>query len=222
MFRDLPKGAKGKSQSSSQSTKVTATPDGVEVEINDNGNIKRYTAPDMKTLLETHPELRGRVGGSSIHIGKPGKIPGTMNEQFERMRREMERMRKSFGRDFDDFDWSWPRIDKKPDKTKPGPLRRIEPKTNDQGPKLGVMIRPASPDVVSFLGLPSGVGLMVDQVVEGSKAEKIGLKPDDLVVKVNGKWIRSPADVADALRSAKGGTTVEYYRKGQKRSGGSK
>jgi serine protease Do/serine protease DegQ len=65
---------------------------------------------------------------------------------------------------------------------------------------LGVNIQTLTPDIAQSMGLDNTQGALVSQVVEGSAAEKAGIKAGDVVTAVNGK----PVKDAQGLRNAIG------------------
>ena len=232
-FRRLQQGGGGFDQrlkSSSSSTKINITPDGVEVEIKDGDKAaKRYTAKDMDSLLRKHPELEGRVSGWSSfrrqsrfpgrlfpgHLELPGfkvfpdfwGLPG-LGEDFEkRMEEQRRRFEKSFPGGKFDFDWSFD-FDAEAE---------VEVRGKD-GKKLGIYLRGGDHrSVASFLGLPTGTGIMIDKVKEDSSAARLKLRAGDFLVKLNGTWIRSAADVAKVLATGNEKLVAEFYRKGVKK-----
>ncbi|MFQ5506106.1 MAG: HEAT repeat domain-containing protein [Planctomycetota bacterium] len=93
-----------------------------------------------------------------------------------------------------------------------------EHETEESGPRLGIRVHEVSEELGSFLDLPEGVGLMIDEVLDDSLAERLGLEEGDLLTRLNGRWIRDAASVAKALKARKEGRhQVEYYRKGVKK-----
>ena len=97
---------------------------------------------------------------------------------------------------------------------------------------LGLNMAPVTDQTADDLNLPVKRGALVQSVVEGGPADDAGLRGGrtptgegiaaggDLIVKVDGKTIRDPDDVADAISSKKPGdeVEVEYYRGDDKRS----
>ncbi len=65
---------------------------------------------------------------------------------------------------------------------------------------LGVNIQTLTPDIAESMGLGNTQGALVSQVVDGSAAEKAGIKAGDVITAVNGK----PAKDAAALRNSIG------------------
>lgn len=51
--------------------------------------------------------------------------------------------------------------------------------------RLGILMRPVTPEVVPLLGLESERGVIVRSVVEGSSAEDAGIEPGDVIVGLN-------------------------------------
>lgn len=75
-----------------------------------------------------------------------------------------------------------------------------------------------------FFGVQSAAapnGLKIVRVVPGGAAEKLGLKQDDVLVSVNGKYMTQPADLVAMARTLNGGddVAVSYIRDGKELSG---
>jgi S1-C subfamily serine protease len=97
---------------------------------------------------------------------------------------------------------------------------------------LGVSTAPVSSDEAKSLKLPTSKGALVQDVTSGSPAAKAGLKAGstqlssglvgggDLIVKVAGKAISKPDDIAAALATKKPGdkVPVQFYRDGKLKS----
>jgi putative serine protease PepD len=71
---------------------------------------------------------------------------------------------------------------------------------------LGVLIADA---MSSENGSAFPVGAQIIEVTPGGAAEGIGLRPDDIVTKLNGKTISSASELTSAVRQQKAGTEVE-------------
>ncbi|MBK6940681.1 MAG: hypothetical protein IPH13_10855 [Planctomycetes bacterium] len=87
-----------------------------------------------------------------------------------------------------------------------------------EGPKLGVQIRGIEADdpLRAHLRLESGVGLLVESVVPGSLAERIGVERFDVVTKIGDTPIGEAADVLLALKEADDGLVeVHVLRAGK-------
>jgi putative serine protease PepD len=70
---------------------------------------------------------------------------------------------------------------------------------------LGVLISDA---MSSEDGSAFPVGALVIEVTPGGAADGIGIRPDDIVVKLNGKTISSASELTSAVRQEKAGTEV--------------
>jgi hypothetical protein len=78
---------------------------------------------------------------------------------------------------------------------------------------LGVMMREADAWRGRVDGLEPGTGLYVENVMPGTIAEVVGLRPGDIVAKLNGKPLRTAADVRAVLeaRAEDGELVVEWF-----------
>ncbi|MFB6291473.1 MAG: trypsin-like peptidase domain-containing protein [Candidatus Bipolaricaulia bacterium] len=56
---------------------------------------------------------------------------------------------------------------------------------------LGVWFQEITPEMGKKFGLKEGKGVLISEVIEGSPAEKAGLKPGDVIVKIDGTKITS-------------------------------
>ncbi|MFT7618672.1 MAG: beta-lactamase regulating signal transducer with metallopeptidase domain [Planctomycetota bacterium] len=70
---------------------------------------------------------------------------------------------------------------------------------------IGVHLQPFSNTLATTLGMPAGSGLIITKVVNGSNAERAGLKDNDPILKINGNY-----------------ASMEEIRAAKKRSGGKK
>ena len=64
---------------------------------------------------------------------------------------------------------------------------------------LGVNIQTLTPDIAESMELTNTQGALVSQVVEGSAAEKAGLKAGDVVTAINGKPVKDAAGLRNAI-----------------------
>jgi len=74
---------------------------------------------------------------------------------------------------------------------------------------LGVNITDVTAEHQEAFNLPSREGALVHDVMEGSPAEKAGLKHGDVIVGINGKPIKSQRELIDTVSSMPPGTKVE-------------
>ena len=83
---------------------------------------------------------------------------------------------------------------------------------------IGALVQDVTPEIAESLGL-SGKGALVAEVNEGGPAATAGLRPGDVVLKVNGAPISTGSDLTRAVGLAKAGDPikVEIRREGQTR-----
>jgi len=75
---------------------------------------------------------------------------------------------------------------------------------------LGVSIRTLTPDVAQSLGLTNGTsGALVAEVVKGSPAEKAGIEPGDVVTAINGKPVKTDAELRNTIGLMRIGDKVD-------------
>lgn len=85
---------------------------------------------------------------------------------------------------------------------------------------LGVQIQPITGDLADSLNLPQNRGEFVQAVEPGQSADNAGIKPGDVVTKVNGKDVTSDQTLSFIVANIAPGTRipVELYREGQRRT----
>ncbi len=90
------------------------------------------------------------------------------------------------------------------------------------GPLLGVLMIHTNNVINGTTMVTKTDGAIVDDVIANSAATEIGLRKGDKIVVINGKHIKTSADVTGLIASMKAGerVDVEYVRDGQRRSGG--
>ena len=83
---------------------------------------------------------------------------------------------------------------------------------------LGVQIKPVSEEVASVLGLDSGQGTQVGEVIADTPAEKAGLKAGDIVLRFDGKEIKEARDLTRAVANTAPDTAskIEILRRGER------
>lgn len=69
---------------------------------------------------------------------------------------------------------------------------------------LGLECVPVERTLGRHLGLKEGQGLIVMHVVEGSAADKAGLKPDDVLLRADNRELGSLKDLIDAVNASEG------------------
>jgi len=86
--------------------------------------------------------------------------------------------------------------------------------------QLGVVIQDLTHDLAGAMGIKQATGAVIAQVVEGSAADKAGLKVGDVVTAINGKAVHSSAQLRNAVGLLRVGEKVklEIIRDGRKRT----
>jgi len=74
---------------------------------------------------------------------------------------------------------------------------------------LGVSIYSVTPDIAQLYGLGDTQGALVSQVVEGSPADKAGIKTGDVITSVNGQNVKSNTELRNAVGMLRVGDKVE-------------
>lgn len=74
---------------------------------------------------------------------------------------------------------------------------------------LGVNIYTVTPDIARSLGLANTQGALVSQVIDGSPADKAGVKAGDVITSVNGQPIKSNAELRNAIGLLRVGDKVD-------------
>jgi predicted metalloprotease with PDZ domain len=77
------------------------------------------------------------------------------------------------------------------------------------GPRLGVQIRDLGKEDLATLKLSSQNGVVVNEVMKESAAEKAGVKAGDVVVQFDGENVRSAAQLTRLVRETAAGRTVK-------------
>jgi serine protease Do len=74
------------------------------------------------------------------------------------------------------------------------------PSMDGRGPMLGIDAEDVSGQLGSYFGVPDGTGILIREVRPGMAAEKAGVKAGDVIVKVDGKPVRTLAELRSQLR----------------------
>ncbi len=78
---------------------------------------------------------------------------------------------------------------------------------------MGVQVKPLTAADFKQLELPAGEGVSVEAVVLRGPAHKAGLLPGDILMEVNGKPVRNPDDIHDAVADMEPGSKVNLVLK---------
>lgn len=84
--------------------------------------------------------------------------------------------------------------------------------------RLGVRIETLNPDLAEYFDVQGGRGALVVEVIDGSAAERIGIKPGDVIVRVDGRDVADSDDLIRAIGESKGRVSVIVVRHGSRRT----
>ncbi len=85
--------------------------------------------------------------------------------------------------------------------------------------RIGVQITEVTKETAESFGLPKTMGALVNSVEKGGPAEKAGVEAGDIIVKVDGREVRSSAELPRIVTMVKPGSkvTLTVWRKGAQR-----
>src|SRR5437667_287475 len=75
--------------------------------------------------------------------------------------------------------------------------------------QLGVSIYSVTPDIAHSLGLSSAMGALVSQVVDGSPADKAGIRAGDVITTINGQNVKSNSELRNTIGLLRVGDKVD-------------
>jgi len=75
--------------------------------------------------------------------------------------------------------------------------------------QLGVSLFTVTPDIARSLGLASASGALVSQVVEGSPADKAGVRVGDVITSANGQPVRSNTELRNVIGLLRVGASLD-------------
>jgi len=84
--------------------------------------------------------------------------------------------------------------------------------------RLGVRVEKLTPELGEALGVPSGKGVVVIEVIEDTPAQKAGVRAGDVIVEVAGHEVSDREDLTKALNDEVGRVDIVLTRKGSRRT----
>jgi len=86
--------------------------------------------------------------------------------------------------------------------------------------QLGVMIGGVTQDLADYFEIDSTKGAMVNEILEGSAAEKAGLQVGDIILKINGRDVEGIGDLRNTIAMSAPGSEVRLlvHRNGKERT----
>jgi serine protease Do len=85
--------------------------------------------------------------------------------------------------------------------------------------KIGVQIQEVTKETAEAFGLPKQGGALVNSVVKGDPADKAGIEAGDIIIKADGRDVRTSSELPRIITAVKPGAKVvlTVWRKGQQR-----
>lgn len=175
----------------------------VKVDVTENGETKTYEADSMEALKKEHPEIHDLVAKHFLFLDGQNGFFGRFH--------------------FGPFGRGGPPMPGLPGGLRgpstPGerPLTEKGGELPPDGFRLGVWIGQMTDPLRYQLDLADGVGLLVESIVPGSLADRIGMQRFDVLVSVNGEKVGEPGAVRTILGDVPEGgkVTLEVIRKGK-------
>ncbi|MEO5988168.1 MAG: PDZ domain-containing protein [Candidatus Eisenbacteria bacterium] len=84
--------------------------------------------------------------------------------------------------------------------------------------RLGVRVESLNPDLAQALGDGSGRGVLVLEVMDGTAAQKAGIKAGDIIVSVDREAVSNTDELVSALKNEDGRVSIGVVRRGVKRT----
>jgi serine protease Do len=177
-------------------------PDGpaAKAGLKENDVITQYDGQVVEGTVQFRRLVRETPTGRTVAlvISRNGATQNVSVELGERSAFFEKRMKGKM-RDFDNaFAFSMPNQD----------FTLAMPPVDERMPSLGINAEDLSGQLGSYFGAPDGTGILIREVRSGTAADKAGLKAGDVIVKVDGKPIRTLADLRAELRGKSDQKTV--------------
>jgi serine protease Do len=82
--------------------------------------------------------------------------------------------------------------------------------------RIGVQIEPVTKEIAESIGLGRAQGALVNRIEPGAPADKAGLEPGDVIIKIDGKPIEKSSDLPRLVGNTKPGTksNLTVFRRG--------
>jgi serine protease Do len=160
--------------------------------LKDNDVITQYDGQTVEGTVQFRRLVRETPAGRTVTLeisrnGATQNVPVDLGDRSAFFEKKM----KGKMRDFDNaLAFSMPNPD----------FSFAMPVTEGRSPLLGISAEDVSGQLGTYFEAPDGTGILVREVRPGMAAEKAGLKAGDVVIKVNGKQVRTLADLRTQLR----------------------
>jgi serine protease Do len=171
--------------------------------------ITKYDGQPVEGAVQFRRLIRETPPGRSItlEISRGGSVQNISVELGDRTDVYVRKMKGKM-RDFGGaYSFSMPNVEELPDMPEV-----MDPRT----PVLGINAEDLTSQLGSYFGAPNNAGVLVREVRPGTPADKAGLKAGDVITKVEGKEVRTLADLRAQLRekSNQASVNMSILRKG--------
>jgi serine protease Do len=98
-------------------------------------------------------------------------------------------------------------------------VKQIQDKGRVTRGRIGVQIQEVNRETADAFGLAKAGGALVNSVEKGGPADKAGIEPGDIIVKVDGRTVNTSSELPRIITQIKPGTkvTLQLWRKGATR-----
>ncbi len=171
--------------------------------------ITQYDGQPVEGAVQFRRLIRETPPGRSItlEISRAGSLQNISVELGDRTDVYVRKMKGKM-RDFGGaYSFSMPNVEELPD---------MPEVMDSRTPVLGINAEDLTSQLGSYFGAPNNAGVLVREVRPGTPADKAGLKAGDVITKVEGKEVRTLADLRAQLRekSNQASVNMSVLRKG--------
>jgi serine protease Do len=171
--------------------------------------ITQYDGQPVEGTVQFRRLIRETPPGRSVTLeisrgGLTQNISVVLGDRSDVSVRKMKGKMRNFG---GAYSFSMPNVEEWPD---------IPDVMDARTPILGINAEDLTGQLGSYFGAPNNAGVLVREVRPGTPAEKAGLKAGDVIIKIEGKEVRTLADLRAQLREKRNQTSVSMgvLRKG--------
>ncbi len=171
--------------------------------------ITQYDGQPVEGTVQFRRLIRETPPGRAVTLeisrgGSRQNISVELGDRTDVYVRKMKGKMRDFG---GAYSFSMPNVEELPDMPEV-----MDPRT----PVLGINAEDLTSQLGSYFGAPNNAGVLVREVRPGTPAEKAGLKAGDVITKVEGKEVRTLADLRAQLRekSNQASVNMSVLRKG--------
>ena len=171
--------------------------------------ITQYDGQPVEGTVQFRRLIRETPPGRSVTLeisrgGSTQNISVVLGDRSDVSVRKMKGKMRNFG---GAYSFSMPNVEEWPD---------IPDVMDARTPILGINAEDLTGQLGSYFGAPNNAGVLVREVRPGTPAEKAGLKAGDVIIKIEGKEVRTLVDLRAQLREKSNQTSVSMgvLRKG--------